>query len=625
MTAQFKYRPDIDGLRAMAVLPVVFFHLHVRYFNGGFVGVDIFFVISGYLITKLIWGEMENGDYSVTRFYVRRARRIFPALFFVSIVSAVLVVALCLPSEVKAFKESLIATALFVSNIYFYLTEDYFGRGAASLTLLHTWSLSVEEQFYIIFPFVLLAIHRYLTKLYRGAMFALFFISLAGSIWLSYSNPPAGFYLLHSRAWELLLGSLLAVGAIPPIKNRLLAEVAAPIGVVLIAISVHYYSALMPFPGAAALVPCLGAALIIHSGAQSQTLTAKLLALWPARFIGLISYSLYLWHWPVIVISDFLYFRRPHEFLFQIEMFALMVALATVSWHFVEKPFRRQPYRLGTNATLATTAAAMGVLVAVGFFSGMMNSRLLTIPASAERILAVLDYVPDQQMRTGVCMLAQKSADFSLFDQSKCLGLSSTKKDYLLIGDSHAAALWAGLAAANPDLNVLQATASGCKPIIGGDGAKRCTDVMRFVFEEFLPAHHVDTIVLNARWKLEDVGGAIATAKALQAFADRVVVFGPIVEYQHALPRTVVLSQIRNDASLIDFDRLETQQIVDAALASGLQGAGISYFSVYRAICPDAKCHVLADDGLPMQFDYGHLTLGGSTWVAKQAREAGAL
>jgi peptidoglycan/LPS O-acetylase OafA/YrhL len=624
--AHDKYRPDIDGLRAVAVLPVVFYHLNISLVSGGFVGVDVFFVISGYLITSLISAEMFAGTYSITKFYVRRARRIFPALFFMCAVTALFVFVFCLPSDAKRFSSSLAAATLFASNVYFYATADYFAAAADTQPLLHTWSLAVEEQFYIFFPLILLLVRRHFGRREKQIMLALAVLSLATSIWLVRTDQAGAFYLLHSRAWELLLGALLAIGAVPAIRSRALANVLGLVGLALIVGSVLLYWERMPFPGLAALAPCVGAALVIHAGKDSSLLASRLLSLAPVRFIGLISYSLYLWHWPVDVIARYLAFwygwdpdLKPHKIV------ALMLgfALAILSWHFVEKPFRQRPYRLGSTAILSASAASMAALVVAAALVYPLSQRFWNMPANAQRVLATLDYRPVNSARS--CFLGPKNNDFRLFNQAGCLALSDTKNNWLLIGDSQAADLWAGLSGVNPEINLLQGTASGCKPLLGGTGEPRCTDLMDFLFTDFIPKHRFDVILLSARWSPGNIGNLKKTANALKPYADRVVVLGPRVEYKQDLPWLLAASMLKHDPSVVDRFRLGKQQQTDRLFADQLRADGIGYISLYRAICPDEKCRVTDQDGLPLAFDYGHLTASGSSFVAQQIKRSGAL
>jgi hypothetical protein len=300
------------------------------------------------------------------------------------------------------------------------------------------------------------------------------------------------------------------------------------------------------------------------------------------------------------------------------------IVLATFSWWFVERPFRRKPFKLDKAALFATSLGAMVCLVLVSMTLPSVNAWILDLPPSAERVLAVATDSSVRNMRDNVCFLTAEASTLQQFDQSTCLALSTTKKNYLLIGDSHAAHLWPGLATVSPNVNMMQATASGCKPIIDGEGLARCTTLMEFIFKTYLPAHHLDGIILSARWEKEDLDGSIATAHQLQAFADRVIIFGPTVQYRAAVPKLAAF-QSAGDAGLVDRNRLVDQKNLDAIYKQRLQQDGVGYFSVYDALCPDGNCRVLDDDGLPMEFDYGHLTAKASAFVAKKALNAGAL
>lgn len=292
-----KYRADIDGLRAIAVLVVIFFHAGIPGFSGGFVGVDVFFVISGFLITSIIVNEIDEGKFSIARFYERRIRRIFPALFPVIVFT---VVAGAFLYDFVSFKElgkSIVATTLFSSNIHFWHQAGYFDTESIRKPLLHTWSLAVEEQFYIVFPLLLLAINRFGKKLYLPWLLGIGLLSLFASIYGIYSNPSVTFYMVPTRAWELLAGSILALQRIPLLKSNSYRNLFSVTGFGLICYSVVCYTEATLFPGANALAPVIGASLIIYSGMEGGASTVKkFLSVKPLVSIGLISYSLYLWH-----------------------------------------------------------------------------------------------------------------------------------------------------------------------------------------------------------------------------------------------------------------------------------------------------------------------------------------
>lgn len=288
------YRPDIDGLRAVAVLGVILYHFEVWPFSGGFVGVDVFFVISGYLITGIIANDLQADRFSILTFYQRRVRRILPALVACVAATSVAGLFILLPNELQDLGQSLIATALFASNIYFWSQSGYFAPAADTQPLLHTWSLAVEEQFYIAFPLILAAVWRWNRRALVPTLLVLALLSLGVSAYQVQQAPQAAFYLSIGRGWELLVGSLIAL-----CRSHLdkVPATCAWLGLAAIVASLVGYNEQMPFPGLAALLPCLGAAAIIVSA--PGTMVGNFLSSSPMRGIGLISYSLYLWHWPI--------------------------------------------------------------------------------------------------------------------------------------------------------------------------------------------------------------------------------------------------------------------------------------------------------------------------------------
>ena len=264
-THSASYRPEIDGLRALAILPVVLFHYRASGFQGGFVGVDVFFVISGYLITSLIQSEMTRGTFSLAHFYERRVRRIFPGLFAMLAVVSAAAYIFFFPIDLVRYAQSLFATALFGANFEFWREAGYFDTFANQKPLLHLWSIAVEEQFYLLFPALLILLRKCAPRLRIVAVGFIFVSSFALGAWGIGAAPVATFYLLPARAWELMLGALLALGAVPEVRSRIVLEILAGLGLILIAASVFAFTPETPFPGPAALLPCLGTALVIHA------------------------------------------------------------------------------------------------------------------------------------------------------------------------------------------------------------------------------------------------------------------------------------------------------------------------------------------------------------------------
>lgn len=375
MITSLMYRREIDGLRAVAVIPVILFHAGFGVFSGGYVGVDVFFVISGYLITTILINELEQGYLSIAGFYERRARRILPALFVVMLACLPFAYMWMLPSQLKDFTQSLVAVVTFSSNILFWKEEGYFAAAAELKPLLHTWSLAVEEQYYLLFPVFLLLSWRFGRKRVFWTVVAVAAVSLLMAEWGWRNKPSPNFYLAPTRAWELLAGSIcafLTVGGAQRSSNGLSA-----IGLVMIAFSIFAYDANTPFPSVYALLPVVGTALIILFAAQG-TWVARLLSMRAFVGVGLISYSAYLWHQPLFAFARLRSLTEPSEYLMAgLAVAALLLAWAT--WHFVEQPFRKSKNSLiGTRIGVFVTSGVVGSLfVAVGLAGHMKNGNPL--------------------------------------------------------------------------------------------------------------------------------------------------------------------------------------------------------------------------------------------------------
>ncbi|MEQ1934179.1 MAG: acyltransferase family protein [Fimbriimonadaceae bacterium] len=335
------YRPDIDGLRAVAILPVVFYHAAAG-FSGGFVGVDVFFVISGYLITSLITRDLSENRFSLWEFWHRRVRRIFPALFAMVATTLIAGALLMIPADYKELGQSALAQCFFSSNIFFWDDVGYFATAAESKPLLHTWSLAVEEQFYLLFPIILTVAWRKCKLRVGHVLFLLFAGSLIASLFGPRFFPNAAFFLLPTRAWELLLGSILVyVPHAQASRSGAKHAISSFLGLLLILVPALFYTSKTAFPGFAAIPPCLGAALIIWGGIHRPTLVHRWLSFTPIVFIGKISYSLYLWHWPVLLFSK-KFTNGPASLSFTTFQLFVSGFFAVISWLYVETPFREK-------------------------------------------------------------------------------------------------------------------------------------------------------------------------------------------------------------------------------------------------------------------------------------------
>lgn len=431
-----RYRPEIDGLRALAVVAVVLFHAGWG-FPGGYIGVDVFFVISGFLITGIILRGLEQSTFSLVEFWERRVRRIFPALFATVAGTLALGYMLLLPQELEELGESSIAQAMLLANVYFWRDTGYFAGPAELKPLLHTWSLAVEEQFYLFFPPLLMLFRRYKRHSLFGGLLLLSVISLAGSIYGAMYHKSATFYLLPTRAWELLVGCLLAASPWTLKSRPIRDDAIAVIGMLAIIVPMFQYTSETSFPGLAAMPPVLGTtAVIFATGTTRNTWVGTLLSFRPIVFVGLISYSLYLWHWPIIVFVR-TYFGR---FGWQEVTLALVCSsvLSILSWKYVETPCRQRTFlprrsRLfGTALLLSTATIGISIffVVAEGLPSRIPNySTVLLEDTTWNGDEKAISLEGDIRFETLPTLGVEYDAD------------NSQRLDFVLWGDSHARTL----------------------------------------------------------------------------------------------------------------------------------------------------------------------------------------
>lgn len=503
-----KYRSDIDGLRAIAVGGVVLFHALPWSLTGGFVGVDVFFVLSGYLITSIICGEAQRREFSILRFYERRFRRIMPALVLMTLATTIASLFILSPTELDDFGKSLFGVATFTANIVFWMDTGYFAADAIDKPLLHTWSLAVEEQFYILWPFVaaILARRKNQTPL-RVFVVLTVLASLAYSIVGVQQFPEFTFYMLPTRAWELGLGAMLAVGAVPAIRSQAFREVAALLGVLLIVVPMAIYTEATPFPGAAALAPCLGAVLIIHAGSLAKTLVGRALSIGPVLYVGLVSYSFYLWHWPVLVLPR-LAMNRHLTTAEAIAAIVVAFILAALSTKYVESRFRgRGTWPLTRNQVLVSSAAIASTLAVAGVIivkaDGFVRFGSPEVQIAERANEAFNPYRP-------ACHMERTPASKGKIGKLEKCEVGKTDAvpgyDILLWGDSHADHLMPGLASMSGASNVeiRQTTVSGCSPILGYIAyvprLAPCVNSYKNALAEAAHQTDIDAVVVSSSW-----------------------------------------------------------------------------------------------------------------------------
>lgn len=497
-----KYRPEIDGLRALAVVPVILFHAGLDSFGGGFVGVDIFFVISGYLITSIIIKDLDKGNFSLVSFYERRARRLLPALFFVFLACLPFAYFWLLPNEFKLFSYSLISTSVFLSNIFFWLSSGYFAPQAELNPLLHTWSLAVEEQYYLFFPPLLMMTWCIGRQKILYILFLTFIISLITSHIGAYSSPNATFFLLHTRLWELMLGAIVALYLFDHPKAQLandsngylkfFFQIAGLSGLALILFSIFKFNESTPFPSLYALIPTIGTALIIMYSLPG-TLSQKILSFKPFVFLGLLSYSAYLWHQPIFAFAK-------HRSLYEVNhetmiiLSAASIIIAFLSWRFIERPFRDSNF-LTQFTVFRLSIFGLIFFLVIGVI-GTINNGL------SQRMSDSVLLISNQNKNwrdTNPCTF---EGPISLVNLESCYNPDNT---VYLIGDSHAQSL------AKPLRSILEAngynliswTSSACMPIAGVSRlpeSKKCSLYIDQMKTQI--ASNPGIIVMSSRWRL---------------------------------------------------------------------------------------------------------------------------
>ncbi|MCX7304403.1 MAG: acyltransferase family protein [Hyphomicrobiales bacterium] len=601
-----KYRADIDGLRAVAVLPVVLFHAGVAGFGGGFVGVDVFFVISGYVITLRLLSDLLEGRFSIVDFYERRVRRIFPALFFMIGLTTVVATVLFLPPNFEDFSKSAVATALFASNIYFWKFSGYFEPSALLRPLLHTWSLAVEEQYYIFMPVAMFLVYRYAKARWLLVFLPGALLSFALSVYATTTAPTANFFLLPTRAWELLLGALLVLA--PPLApaRKWWADAVGLAGLGLILYAVLTYTEETPFPGVSALAPCLGAALVIYSGTRWSTITATALSWKPLVMVGLLSYSLYLAHWPIAVFLRYATLRNP-----TLPESALIVAaslvLAWISWRFVEQPFRRRDNVFPRRRLFAMSAAAMAFMTAFGLAGMASGGFAFRYPDFKEQSVAGQE---EWKERTCFLLADQTWRDWT---QEDCAITSGHADNALLWGDSFAAHYMPGIVRSADEIpfNVIAYTAAGCPPILSYYSFARpnCQEFNRHALE-LIKQLGVRTVILSARWTSLKLRGVDEIRSTLAALRDMGV-------------RTYLIGQSTEFGANVDVLDYRTGQIETAAWSNNVDpginrdlkaniGEDATFVDPLAFLCRADLC-AFKIDGVFRYSDFGHFSTAGAT------------
>ena len=647
-----KYRAEIDGLRALAVVPVILFHAGFELFSGGFVGVDVFFVISGYLITTILIEDIENKRFSIVNFYERRARRILPALFFVMLVCIPISNVYLPTDELRDFYQSIVAVSLFVSNILFWKEGGYFDSEASDKPLIHTWSLAVEEQYYVLFPIFMVLAWRFGKNRVFWMIVVMAAISLMLSEWGWRNRATANFYLAPTRAWELFAGSIAAfiVQKQGVQKNDFLATV----GLAAIVFSIFFYDEAIPFPSVYALVPVAGVFLLILY-ADSRTLTAKILSLRPIVALGLISYSAYLVHQPLLVFTNLASLESVSAFFHATSLGAIFL-IAYFMWRYIETPFRRAANR--GSQVLILSSLILSVFTVLG---GLYHFKVIP---QKETVLTWGGKSYEAPKKFGGIEVDGENC--SAREPRKSCIIGSLSPKIVIVGDSHARVLTQAAYNAQPHdgFTLVDMSAGGCPFLLGlnaytnGNLIETCDADYQQKRMEFITTLTPSTIVLHARLPLYLHGdgfnnsiGGIEPARSyyvgvtgkesyeerknlfLNAFVNtvnqiidanhKVVIISPVpTNGWHPVKRLMRISEIGNDPS-IEYVRTKMEiprsavELRQADIKTILQDlkerfATVSVIDSLEILCDDSHCHSISESGAILYADRDHLSMFGA-------------
>jgi len=603
-----KFRYDINTLRAIAVISVVLFHYNIPGFSGGFSGVDVFFVISGYLMSQIIIGSIQNNRFSILDFYKKRMARIFPALIFLLLILTVVGAFLYFPPDYKLNEHYAAASLLFISNILYWRSLNYFGPAAGNNILLHTWSLSVEWQFYLVYPFILVAISKLKGKYkYLASLVVATIILFVLTVFLVRTSPVATFYLLPTRAWELFLGGIAFAlrQFVKPEKNL---KVLALTGYVLIVGSAVFLNSYYPWPGAFTFIPVAGTFMVIAAHCNSFGILKNPVV----QLTGKISYSLYLWHWPVLVI--FKYMGFDSSYITSLLVFSLSVTLAYFSYRYVEQS---KTFTAPKNILILTSATLIFAITlsSFGINKIFFNKKALYFSAyTSGRYENTM-----KQFREGGCLFETRDQDslVTAFNNNGCLTFDRSKKNILLIGDSHCAELYQSLTEAYPNVHFLQTTVTGWLPLEQPFDAVKDADQAGYLFHDFIPhnAKNIDGIILDGNWltaygdlpKLQH--DLTATIKYLAKYGIKTIVIGQTEAY--TIPYPVVLAkeyQYHLDLKAHFLDK--TTSLTNKFLANALP---LVYVDIYNTATPP-----LSLNNKPYMFDENHLGKYGADLAVKK-------
>lgn len=636
--SHLKYRAEIDGLRALAVVPVILFHAGFELFSGGFVGVDVFFVISGYLITTILIEDIENKRFSIVNFYERRARRILPALFFVMLVCILFAWMWMLPSQMKDFSQSLVAVSLFASNILFWRESGYFAAAAEEKPLLHTWSLAVEEQYYVLFPIFLTLAWRFGRNRVFWMIVVMAAISLLVSEWGWRNRAGANFYLAPTRAWELFAGSIAAfiVQKNGVQKNNSLAL----LGLAAIFFSIFAYDETTSFPSVYALVPVIGVVLLVLF-ADKETLAARVLGTKIFVGIGLVSYSAYLWHQPLFAFARIRLVEHPSEAL-MVTLSIISIALGYLSWRYVEKPFRGGKKKIFNQKLIFLWPFAF--FITLGVIGHLSNGYV-----SREKFEEIRHFENvKNEAASGFQYCASNAMYIEGVKGSICkIGDRLSEPQGILWGDSYAGSALYGInqLLTQRGLSYIAILSNGCPPMPGISRAKNTSDCTydrhQVVVDWFKSREDLKELIWVGKFRsltgqeksngffLDEAEPSLdAVQKKIISTVDTLIqhrkkiVFvleGPI--FSRNIPEyllEVEMLDINVDQEITSVNVLDQRNKTGITPGFLKSIKGIEYVDNIQIFCDIDECNAVMDDGKLLVVDAGHISHAASLILASE-------
>lgn len=636
-----QYRREIDGLRAIAVMSVILFHAGFNSFSGGFVGVDIFFVISGFLITSIILKEKEQDRFSLIFFYERRARRIIPTLFLVVLCSFIAAWFYLIPADMENFSQSLVAVSFFSSNILFWLESGYWGSANELKPLLHTWSLAVEEQYYIFFPLLVMALWRFKNTYLLYVFGAITAVSFFLSVWGAYNYPVFTFFSPITRAWEFAVGASIAFIVLYKNdlylklnENLIVSNIFSAIGLILLFYSIYFFNNTISFPGVNALVPTIGSGLIIFFS-NPKTITGQILSHRLLVGIGLVSYSAYLWHQPLFAFTKH---TSVHEITteYYLLLIALTFILAFLSWKYFENPFRNK--RIVSPRFIMGGTIAVTVLMASVGLTGHMNQGFGDRSLASGVSYAALG----KNLEVQLGLHRECTAQFMLSEHCQ----TNDNPEILIWGDSFAMHLVKGIIASNPNASIIQMTKGMCGPftniapyrlpLFPERWGKSCIEFnskvldwlnnsnVKYVVLSSPFSHYLSEPVITKSGKLipanmdfiiEEFNATLSLIRSMDKIP---VIFSPLPSTGHSIGRCLIKAEImgisKSRCNFNSQDRTELDKLVFEFLSKISEKDNLVRLDTY--LCDDAHC-LATIAGVSIYGHSTHLTEQGSELIGK--------